>query len=1066
MPVTHVHTRRGSALVISIVLMMGVVAMLLLSSQRFLGAKTIQQSNFARLQAAYAAEAVAALIEQKVKEICANPQKLITTPLANYYGMGCSDTSVGGVSSTSGFWFGNCLVRWRIEPVEIFDTTFGDTNRDGKITAADASGTYVDNYVYDPNSQPPNYATKNNAANAANPGYSHYRIVTEAYAMNDLIGAGATAATAAPWGNPGQSSMMAQAQRYIQIEFVNLFRYVIFYAAPGHTGDIEFHPGSSVTISGAVHTNGGLYLGGHATAYTSGNYHDSASMGSGVVLTFGGANNIVNITGVDGIFRQRKVVNYTYAKNNGQSGYKDGYNVPLSGVSGMSGNNDLNGDTSTSAQVLLDGVPLTCVNDSRNGLAGLNAYVRDNRKGAGLVSTLANLPQLAGYPFEPQQSVGQGTYLYFKKTGDSHYTILSSPPAVQVYYKNYYGRDFTPVELANVTPGVIPVPVYAADMPLYSFLDSSGLAYADVWPTQPALAAGVNYTNSSTDFTAATSLYPRIGSATLASGVPWNTIPYNATAITDAQRVTFLPDTEAPTTNTSTVQGRGPESRGYYLDGELSGTLNTASGLIETGLVIRERGRRNTQWKWNRDATASLFNQDPPIAAPVSPAALLAASPGLLTVSTGEWLRAYSAYLCSNYAVYFGVQGGNSIDITPLFFSYYGPGIAVDPKLLWTDLSGFTATEDLFTNWRDADWLRLNGYVSSTDAQAFKNNVVTLNIANVQNFIQNTPYSTIDATAGVSAATMCSSRFDGVVYIHRTPRLNQALALGTPAPAALATDNTGSFDPLMPLLNSPLMFPRQPLNASDVGNTATYLPPRAYFQSPTIGTAMYPVTGSANDGTVSTASAGVATWTRNGDSSQAAWSMYPFPKQVRIAKGTTIGWGGLQPSGRARGLTVITPNHCYVWGNWNTTKDTAGKLPPCAVFSDGLTALSSAYVDSASGWGKSPNASSTVYNASFVINNMPTDLENQPYEGSGGTHNVVRYVENWGNQTYTFMGSLVVLNRMRYSRGYVSASGYYGVPVRVFTFNSDLLTAEGRPPASPGGQEVHRLVSSVNLINK
>jgi hypothetical protein len=198
-----------------------------------------------------------------------------------------------------------------------------------------------------------------------------------------------------------------------------------------------------------------------------------------------------------------------------------------------------------------------------------------------------------------------------------------------------------------------------------------------------------------------------------------------------------------------------------------------------------------------------------------------------------------------------------------------------------------------------------------------------------------------------------------------------------------------------------------------------------------------------------------------------AWTVYPTTKAVRLRNGAAIGWGGIQAgSTRREGLTVVTPNGLYLWGNYNTAVDPAvagGGYPPCAIFADGVSVLSNAWTSASDAIGTG-NATSTRYNVSYAINNMPTDSDNITADASGGTHNAIRYLENWSNQTYTFFGSLVVLNRMRYSRGY--CGGYYNPPIRALTFNADLLTQGGTPPFAPWGVQVTRVVSTLNQVNR
>jgi len=128
--------------------------------------------------------------------------------------------------------------------------------------------------------------------------------------------------------------------------------------------------------------------------------------------------------------------------------------------------------------------------------------------------------------------------------------------------------------------------------------------------------------------------------------------------------------------------------------------------------------------------------------------------------------------------------------------------------------------------------------------------------------------------------------------------------------------------------------------------------------------------------------------------------------------------------------------------------------------------LTNRWVDGVGTLASTPTGDTTTYNVSLVTNNIPTDFENSFDEGSGGTHNLLRFLET-GGRTFNFLGSIVVLNRMRYGRNYLGAAlGYYGAPTRRLNFNDDLLTAEGQPPFSPWGIQVTRVLSSVNIVNK
>jgi hypothetical protein len=105
------------------------------------------------------------------------------------------------------------------------------------------------------------------------------------------------------------------------------------------------------------------------------------------------------------------------------------------------------------------------------------------------------------------------------------------------------------------------------------------------------------------------------------------------------------------------------------------------------------------------------------------------------------------------------------------------------------------------------------------------------------------------------------------------------------------------------------------------------------------------------------------------------------------------------------------------------------------------------------------------------LNNVPTDASNVNAEGSGGMHNVVRFLESWSGVWYHFRGSLVCMNAARYTDGNtlntpseVSSplGAAYVPPNRDLRFNTDLLTQSGQPPFAPFGVQVIRTVSTIN----
>ena len=395
--------RQGAVLVTALIIVMMVATMIMLSSDRLMGVRRIFSANLARQQATYAAEAVAALLEAKLMGASGDFQKLNTniaaqSPVWVANNAGYADPAAP--TNNTGIWIGKCLVRWRIEPVTVWNTVVTDTNGDGRITDADlpAGSTYALNYQPNGNvAAPP--AKPGCTMFTSNPGYYHFRVTSEAYFLNDRDPQGhALPNPPTPWNTPGQSACTVQAQRVVQINISSLFKYVIFYAARAPTGDIEFHPGGSLSILGPVHSNGAIYPSGQGNAFTTGDYHNSASRGQNVSI--GTAAQPTAVEGYAGIFRQRKAGNIRYAATHGVNATTalNGMNTPLPGLlygtATMSGLNDLNGDDQAGDSpgvVTFNGTPFTYDKDSRSVAAfgTMGTYVRDSGHNAPFVKPAA-----------------------------------------------------------------------------------------------------------------------------------------------------------------------------------------------------------------------------------------------------------------------------------------------------------------------------------------------------------------------------------------------------------------------------------------------------------------------------------------------------------------------------------------------------------------------------------------------------------------------------------------------------------------------------------------------------
>ena len=398
------HSRCGSVLVATFGLLLFLAFLIATTTDRSIS--TSQQVAFAAVQqqAAYAAESVAALKEVELVNLAA------TNDLA---GLASMSNQADGTWRGSE-WFGNCVVRWRIEPVIVRST----------------AGEYTFNPDHDSSIPPPtdpSDASRIDPDWVANYEFYNFRIATEAYYLSDQDNA------AEPWNHSDRREAMVQSTRLVQLKLNSLFKYALFYAAEGPDGDIEFHNGPAMAVAGAVHSNGAIYFGGNTVSGHHPGDNGDVDIGSGLEPK--------TCVGVDGIYRTQKPTFYQ-AWIDGVVGSQDPFNLPRPGetdpITGrvMVGSDNVNAGDPGSTTYRINGKAMRPEdNDSRSpdGMASTwSAYVRDGRtRGATVVKTLANIPELGGRPFEHQRLASDsGLYLRDPSGGDDTLTILpDNPPA-------------------------------------------------------------------------------------------------------------------------------------------------------------------------------------------------------------------------------------------------------------------------------------------------------------------------------------------------------------------------------------------------------------------------------------------------------------------------------------------------------------------------------------------------------------------------------------------------------------------------------------------------------------
>lgn len=154
------------------------------------------------------------------------------------------------------------------------------------------------------------------------------------------------------------------------------------------------------------------------------------------------------------------------------------------------------------------------------------------------------------------------------------------------------------------------------------------------------------------------------------------------------------------------------------------------------------------------------------------------------------------------------------------------------------------------------------------------------------------------------------------------------------------------------------------------------------------------------------------------------------------------------------GLTVATPLPVYVKGDFNAPKlgssDTSG-TKPAALMGDAITILSENWDDGNAG--KSLNqrgAKNTTINAALLGGIVKTVKQGNTKYYSGGVENFPRFLEDWGGDTLTYNGSMVVMFESRFATKYWSAPGnYYKAPNRNWAFDVNFLDPSRLPPMTP-----------------
>ena len=175
------------------------------------------------------------------------------------------------------------------------------------------------------------------------------------------------------------------------------------------------------------------------------------------------------------------------------------------------------------------------------------------------------------------------------------------------------------------------------------------------------------------------------------------------------------------------------------------------------------------------------------------------------------------------------------------------------------------------------------------------------------------------------------------------------------------------------------------------------------------------------------------------------------------------------------GFSVGSENPVYVQGDYNANAGFGDPHAAAAIIADSVTFLSNNWGD----WRSflypndpSLRAATPTWYRVAVAAGKTMSWPNPGWSSSnddgldGGTHNFVRYLEDWGGQTLYYRGSLVSLHYSQYGVGaYKCCTSVYSAPSRDYSFDTDFLDPANLPPGTPRLQDIvalgfHQLFSS------
>lgn len=159
------------------------------------------------------------------------------------------------------------------------------------------------------------------------------------------------------------------------------------------------------------------------------------------------------------------------------------------------------------------------------------------------------------------------------------------------------------------------------------------------------------------------------------------------------------------------------------------------------------------------------------------------------------------------------------------------------------------------------------------------------------------------------------------------------------------------------------------------------------------------------------------------------------------------------------GFTVASENPVYIQGNYNAQSNWGNGSAAASVIADAVTLLSNSWDDLESfrdpTYPDDRNASETWYRVAIAGGKnkafpRPTWGAPEDFGTDGGTHNFLRYLEDWGGDRLNYKGSLVSFYYATYAVGvYKCCSTVYSPPDRRYSFDTNFQDPALLPPGTP-----------------